>query len=148
MIIIILYLILLAAIHAKVELMTEGKMGWGIKFPCWRINSKLIKLLIGKELTGYHFYMCIMFLLLFHSPLLFIPWSLSLECQLLGLYFWYWIVEDFFWFVESPHYGLRNFKKGRIFWHKRWIGAVPTSYVIGGIIGTILLLLGYASTIR
>jgi hypothetical protein len=142
MIIIILYLLLLAAIHAKVELMTEGKCGWGLRFPCWRINSKLIELLLGKELTGYHFYMCIMFLLLFHSPLLFMSWTLSKELTILGCYFLYWIAEDFLWFVESPYYGVQNFKKGRIYWHKRWVGVFPTSYIMGGIIGVILLILG------
>ena len=146
--IIIIFLILLAAIHAKMELMSEGKMGWGLKFPCWRLNNALIRLVIGKELTGYHFYMCLMFLLLFHSPLLFISWTLSLQFQILGYYFLYWIAEDFFWFIESPHYGLRNFKKGRIYWHKRFFCFLPVSYWIGIIIGTILLLLGYAYTIR
>jgi hypothetical protein len=142
MIIIILFLILLAAIHAKMELMSEGKMGWGLKFPCWRINNVFIRLLIGKELTGYHFYMCIMFLLLFHSPYLFISFTLKRELTILGLYFWYWIAEDWFWFIESKNYGLRNFKPGRIYWHKRWLGKIPVSYVIGMAIGTLLLLLG------
>jgi len=138
----ILFLILLAAIHAKMELMSEGKMGWGVKFPCWRLNNALIRLLIGKELTGYHFYMCIMFLLLFHSPYLFIAYTLKRELTIMGLYFWYWVFEDFFWFVESKNYGIRNFKPGRIYWHKRWIGKIPVSYWVGMIIGTLLLLGG------
>jgi len=142
MIIIILFLILLSAIHAKMELMSEGKMGWGLRFPCWTVNNRLIKLLINKELTGYHFYMCIMFLLLFHSPFLFIKWTLSKEFIILGAYFLYWVMEDFFWFVESPHYGLRNFKPGRIYWHKRWFLGLPYTYWESIIIGTILLLIG------
>jgi len=142
MTIIILFLIVLAAIHAKMELMSEGKMGWGLKFPCWRINNALIYLLIGKELTGYHFYMCIMFLLLFHSPYLFIAYTLKRELTIMGLYFWYWVFEDFFWFVESKNYGIRNFKPGRIYWHKRWIGKIPVSYWVGMIIGTLLILGG------
>lgn len=142
MIIIISFLILLAAIHAKMELMSEGKMGWGLRFPCWRINNALIRLLIGKELTGYHFYMCIMFLLLFHSPYLFIVYTLKRELTIIGLYFWYWVFEDFFWFIESKNYGLRNFKPGRIYWHKRWLGKIPVSYWWGMIIGTLLLLGG------
>jgi len=142
MIKIILYLLLLAAIHAKMELMSEGKMGWGLRFPCWRINNALINFLIGKELTGYHFYMCILFLLLFNSPFLFIPFTIKKELLILGLYFWYWVWEDFFWFVESKQYGLRNFKKGRIYWHKRFFLYLPVSYWSGIIIGTGLLILG------
>jgi len=139
---IILFLLLLAAIHAKMELQSEGKMGWGLKFPCWRLNNALIRLVIGKELTGYHFYMCMMFLLLFHSPFLFIAFTLKRELTIIGLYFWYWIFEDFFWFIESKNYGLRNFKPGRIYWHKRWSLGLPVSYWGGMIIGTLLLLLG------
>lgn len=139
---IILFLILLAIIHAKMELMSEGKMGWGLKFPCWRINNALIHLLIGKELTGYHFYMCVMFLLLFHSPYLFIKFTFKQELTILGLYFWYWIFEDFFWFIESKNYGLRNFKPGRIYWHRRWWFILPVSYWISGIIGGLLLCIG------
>ena len=142
MIIIIAYLLLLALIHAKLELMAEGKSGWGLNFPCWRINNKLINLLINKELTGYHFWMCLMFLLLFHSPFLFMTWTFKKELTALGLFFWYWVIEDFLWFVESKHYGLRNFKKGRIYWHKRWKLGLPISYWWSIIIGVILLILG------
>jgi len=142
MIITILFIILLAFIHAKVELMTEGKGGWGLRFPCWKINNHIINILIGKELTGYHFYMGIMFLLLFHSPLLFIKWTLKSEFIILGSYFLYWILEDFFWFLQSPHYGLRNFKRGRIYWHKRWFLGLPYTYWWSIIIGTGLLILG------
>jgi len=143
MIIIIFYLILLAAIHAKMELMSEGKMGWGLRFPCWTINNRIINLLINKPLTGYHFYMCLMFLLLFHSPFLFISWTIKKELTTMGLFFWYWIIEDFMWFAESKYYGLRNFKKGRIYWHRRWfLNFIPVSYAWGMIIGTILLILG------
>ena len=142
MIITILYLLVLAALHAKMELMSEGKGGWGLNFPCWRINNRIINLLINKELTGYHFYMCLMFLLLFHSPFLFIDWSLKRESLCFGFYFLYWLVEDILWFIENPYYSLRNFKKGRISWHKRWFAGLPVSYWWGMIIGTVLLLIG------
>lgn len=138
----IFYLLLLAILHAKMELMSEGKMGWGLKFPCWRINNRLISLLINKELTGYHFYMLLLFLLLFHSPFLFIVFTLKKELTILGLFFWYWVIEDFLWFAESKHYGLRNFKRGRIYWHKRFFIFLPVSYWESIIIGTVLLILG------
>jgi hypothetical protein len=143
MINIIIYLILLATLHAKIELSIEGKKGgWGLRFPCWRISNWFINLIIGKELTAYHFYLMLMFLLLFHSPFLFINWVIKKELIAMGLYFWYWILEDYLWFVENDYYGIKNFKKGRIFWHRRWFLKCPTSYWISGIIGTILLILG------
>jgi len=136
---IILYLIILALIHARLEIMIEGKMGWALRLPCWRLNNYVIRLFLGKELTGYHFWMMILFLFLFHSPFLFISITPSRELLTLGLYCWYWIAEDFFWFIESKHYGFRNFKKGRIFWHQRWVFGIPVSYWIGIIIGSLLI---------
>ena len=119
-------------------------MGWAFNLPCWKKENKFIDWLLGKKpLTGYHVWLLIMFLFLFHSIYLFIPLSLKNETILMGLFFWYWIVEDFLWFVENPYYQLRNFKRGRIYWHKRWIGKrIPVSYLISAIIGTTLLLLG------
>jgi hypothetical protein len=143
MIKIILYLILLASIHAKLEQMIEGKTeGWASNLPCWKIENKIIKFLFGKSLTGYHYWLFIMFLLLFHSPLLFINWSFKIESLILGFYFLYWVCEDYLWFLENFYYGIRNFKKGRISWHVRWWLKLPVSYWILGSIGTTLLLLG------
>jgi len=143
MILIILYLIILAALHAKLELMIEGsRSGWAWSLPCWRINNKLTELIIGKELTGYHFYLLLLFLFIFHSPFMFINWSVKKELFSLGCFSFYWVVEDWFWFLENSYYGLRNFKKGRIFWHKRWICGLPVSYIFGILVGSILFTIG------
>ena len=145
MIVIILYLLLLAAIHARLELQIEGKKaGWALRLPCWRIDNKFTQFFLGKEITGYHFYLLIMFLFLFHSPYLFINFTLKHEFNILGLFCWYWIAEDWFWFLENNLYGLRNFKPHRIFWHKRWIWFLPVTYAWGIVIGTVLLLIGRA----
>ena len=139
----ILFLLILAAIHAKLELQIEGKKaGWALRLPCWRIDNKFTQLLLGKEITGYHVWLLIMFFFLFHSPYLFINFTLKHELNILGLFCWYWIAEDWFWFLENSLYGLRNFKKGHIFWHKRWIWFLPVSYLWGMVMGTILLILG------
>jgi len=144
MIFIIFYLLLLAAIHAKLELMIEGqKSGWAINLPCWTYENKFIDWILGnKPITGYHFWLLIMFFVLFHSPYLFISFTIKKELFLLGLFCWYWIFEDWFWFLESKAFGLRNFRPGKIFWHKRWIWFLPYSYLFGMILGTTLLLLG------
>jgi hypothetical protein len=139
----VIYLIILAALLAKLELMTEGqKSGWAMRLPCWRIDNCITRLLIGKELTGYHFWLLIMFLFMFHGAFLFISWNCAKELILLGLFLWFFIAEDFFWFLENDYYGLRNFKKGRIFWHRRWILGVPVSYMWSGILGAILIYAG------
>lgn len=141
----IVFLLILAALHAKLELMIEGKKaGWALKLPCWRVDNKFTQLILGKEITGYHFWMLIMYIVIFHSPYLFIPITLKHELLIMGFFSWYWIAEDWFWFLENNLYGFKNFKPGRIFWHKRWIWFLPVSYAWGIIIGTILLLIGRA----
>jgi hypothetical protein len=139
---IIIYLIILALLHAKLELMIEGKAAWALRLPCWRIDNYLTRFLLGKEITGYHVWLLVLFSLIFHAPFLFIDWSLKKEMLTLGLFYWYWIAEDFFWFIESKHYGLRSFKKGKIYWHKRWFGCLPVSYWWGMLIGTLFLFIG------
>ena len=139
---IIAYLIVLALLHARLEIMIEGKSGWALRLPCWRINNQITKFILGKELTGYHLWTIVVFFFIFHSSFLFIIWNIKKELLTLGLFCWYWLAEDFFWFIESKHYGFKNFKKGRIFWHKRWILRIPVSYWIGAIIGTLLILGG------
>jgi hypothetical protein len=142
MIKIILYLILLAATHSKFEKMIEADEGWAKNLPCWKINHPIIQFILGKQLTGYHAWMLILFFIIFHSPMLFIDWSFKKELITLGFYIWYWIIEDFLWFLESENFGIRNFRKGKIDWHKRFLIGLPVSYWIGIILGSILLYLG------
>jgi hypothetical protein len=145
MIKITIFLLFLAALHAQLELQIEGKKaGWALKLPCWRVNNKFTQLILGKEITGYHFWLLIMYVVIFHSPYLFIPLTLKNELLILGFFCWYWIAEDWFWFLENSLYGLKNFKPGRIFWHKRWIWFLPVSYACGICIGTVLLIIGRA----
>jgi hypothetical protein len=141
---IILYLLLVSVVHAKLEIMVEGDEsgGWARKLPCWRFNVFITKLLIGKEISGYHFYLCLLFFLLFHNIFLFVPWTMNLEFFVLGSFFWYWVFEDFFWFVLNKHYGICKFRKGKILWHIRWFWGLPVSYWISGILGTLFLILG------
>jgi hypothetical protein len=144
MIKIILFILFLAALLAKLELQIEGKKaGWALRLPCWKTENKCTNWLLGnKPLTGYHVWLLTTFFFIFHSPYLFISFDIKKELTLLGLFCWFWIAEDWFWFLENNFYGLRNFRPGRIFWHKRWVWFLPVSYIWGIIIGTILLILG------
>lgn len=143
MIRLILYLFGIAYIHALWECQIENREGWARNLPCWRLNVFIIKFLLGKELSGYHFYMFLLFLSVFHLPYLFIEWSLKTELLIMSAFTFYWIGEDFIWFLVNKNFGLKSFRPGKISWHKRWfLNFIPVSYVIGIIIGTVLLILG------
>lgn len=137
---IIVWIFILAYLHAKQETEIEGKDGWARHLPTFRINIFITKLLIGKEITGYHIYMLLMFLTIFHLPLIFICFSWQSELVILGFMSYYWILEDFLFFIVNPHFRLRKFKKRYISWHKRWIfNIMPDSYAYGILIGSALL---------
>jgi hypothetical protein len=38
------------------------------------------------------------------------------------------LIEDFLWFVFNPHYGIKKFRKGQIWWHTNWLGPMPVLY--------------------
>ena len=51
----------------------------------------------------------------------------------------FWVIEDFLWFVLNPHYGLRKFKPQFIWWHAHsWLWIMPRDYVIYSPIGILL----------
>jgi hypothetical protein len=132
-----------ALILAWWEIQIEGKDGWAAKSPGWRIEKGfLMKLTGGLPITGYHFFMQIFLLSMLHLPLFFIQWSWRLESLLLGFYVGMLMIEDFLWFVFNPYYGIKNFQKNKIWWHKRWLGPVPTIYWIMTLITLGLIFLG------
>lgn len=140
---ILFWVVILASFHALQEIQIEGgKGGWARHLPTFRINIFLTKLLIGKELTGYHIFMLSMFVTIFHGIFLFQPWTPKIELLVWGWLFWYFILEDFLWFVFNKHYGLNKFKKGHIPWHKRWMFRLPISYWTFGVLGGWLLYFG------
>ena len=138
----ILFLIWLAYVHAKWEIQIEGKAGWARELPCWRLNVFFRKLLGGKALTGYHTWMMLLFFSFFHGIFIFLDWNIRIECLTIGFFLWYFVVEDFLWFIFNKHYGIRRFFDKRISWHKRWIGPLPLTYWIGIILGSILICIG------
>jgi len=138
----IVYTIALAIIFALLEVQVEGKDGWCRNLPTFRINVFFRKILGGKPLTGYHIYLILFLIIVFHAMLHENPFSLQKEFQIFGLLCWFFILEDFCWFIFNPHYQLKRFLKKDIEWHKRWIWKLPSMYWWGGIIGTFLLILG------
>jgi hypothetical protein len=128
------------------ELEIEGhgcSGGWARQLPTKRYYNKFIKLIINKEITTYHIFMLLLILSLFHGIFLIYKWTLKNELIILGLLLFYFILEDFCWFLFNKKIGIKKFKPGKISWHRRWfLNFIPVSYVIGGIIGTLLLILG------
>ena len=139
----ILFLIFLAFVHAKWEVQIEGKDGWARELPCWRFNVFFRKLLGGKALTGYHTWMMLLFLTFFHGIFIFLKWDVAIECLTIGFFLWYFVFEDFLWFILNKHYRLKRFLRKDIPWHKRWIGPLPLTYWIGASAGSVLIYIGF-----
>jgi len=73
---------------------------------------------------------------------LFTPFSWAIEIKLIAFLLLFWKVEDFFWFVFNPDFGLKNFKADKIWWHKEnWWLVAPRQYFIFIPIGIILYLI-------
>jgi hypothetical protein len=125
----ICFTVVMAVILALWEIQIEGKDGWAAKSPGWRIEKGwAVKLAGGRPITGYHVFMTLFILGMVHLTLFFVPWSWRRESLLIGFYLGMLLLEDFFWFVLNPYYGIKNFRKGNIWWHKNWWGPVPSFY--------------------
>ncbi len=140
----LVFMLLMAFILAKWEIQIEGKDGWAAKAPGWRIEKGwLMKLSGGRPVTGYHFYMTIFMLMMVHLPVFFTAWTWRLESLLLGFYVGMVLIEDFLWFLLNPHFGLKKFRKGQIWWHTTWWGPVPSLYWFLLPLSAVLIWLGW-----
>ena len=116
---------------ALMEIQIEGANGWAGCLPSWRFAPAWMRnFLNGKDLTGYHLYLNLHMLALFHFPMFFVEWSVFLELTILSLFFGCMIVEDFLWFVLNPHFGWTSFKNGKVSWYTRWVGGFPLDYYL------------------
>ena len=134
---------LTAVLFALLEIQIEGKNGWAGKLPTWRRKNRFIRWILGnKEFTGYHFYLWLFIFSLLHITLIFLEWSLKKELILISFYILLLRLEDFFWFVLNPDYGIKKFKKEFIPWHSSWIGPLPVSYYLSFLIWIVLFIIG------
>ena len=126
------FLLILAALFAQVEIQIEGAHGWAEKLPTWRMENSVTRWLLGgKPLTGYHFYVLLFVFLLLHFPVLggFVECSWAMEGRILSFQILFWVLEDFFWFVLNPAYGLKRFNRHEVWWHSRhWLWFMPAEY--------------------
>ena len=137
-----LWLLLLAAVMALLEVQIEGAAGWASNLPTWRIREKpaFQWLLGGREITGYHTLLFSFVALVFHGPAVMSGrFGVRLECRILGGLMLFWLMEDFLWFVFNPAYGIARLTPQYAFWHPHWILHLPADYLLLGPIGFILL---------
>jgi hypothetical protein len=130
---------MLALIFAAMEIEIEGKWGWMQKTQTWYLFSGGLaafwQVLVGpKPITGYHFFFSIFQILILHIPFVSgAEWSLAREFMTLSVFFVWSVLEDFLWFVLNPYYGIKNFRKEKIWWYAKnvWIikNRVPALYL-------------------
>lgn len=138
----VLFIGVLGFFFAMVEIQIEGAAGWAASLPTWRIENHWLLDIFwgGRPMTGYHAWVFSFMALAFHLPVLVNgSWSVKLEARIIGAVMLFWIIEDFLWFVFNPAFGLAKFEPQFVPWHKSWMGAVPTDYVIFGVAGLALI---------
>ena len=138
------FMVFMAFLLALWEIQIEGKEGWAAKLPGWRIKKGwLVRLMGGRPITGYHLFMISFTIAIVHLLLFFVPWSWQLESLIIGFYAGMMLLEDFLWFVLNPHYGIKSFRRGKIWWHDKWWGPVPSFYWVLIVIVVVLFYFGW-----
>lgn len=120
-----------AAAFALLEVQIEGAAGWGSSLPTWRSEHRLARLVLGgRVLTGYHLWVHVFVLLAVHLPYVLgaAPPSWRMEARIVSALVFFWVVEDFLWFVFNPAFGVRRFRREHAAWHPRWWGPMPREY--------------------
>jgi hypothetical protein len=131
-----------AALFALVEIQIEGADGWAARLPTWKVDNRWTRWFYsGRPLTGYHLYIQLFVLLFVHLPFLtsLAAPSWTAEARVISFMTFFWLAEDFLWFVFNPAFGIRNFRKERIWWHARsWWWIMPRDYWIFTAVGALL----------
>lgn len=130
-----------AACFALIEIQIEGPAGWAANLPTWRLkNHWLNRLFPGRPITGYHFWTLLFVALIAHLPFAFrVPWNWYGEARSCAFILFFWVIEDFLWFVFNPHYGIRRFRPQFIEWHRpSWWWLAPRDYWIATVIAILL----------
>jgi hypothetical protein len=120
---------------ALIEIEIEGAHGWALRLPTWfrtrgpagRVYGAISG---GKPLTGYHLFMASLPLVILHLPFGYgADWSAAAEVMVFATYMAFAIGWDYLWFILNPAYGLRGFRRGRVWWYTGpWIGPLPLEY--------------------
>lgn len=136
------FVIVAGFLFAKLEIAIEGAHGWAEKLPTWHLPKTHWASRVffgGRPATGYHVWANLFILFLAHIPYLFVPVTVSTEFGILAALILMMTVEDFLWFVLNPAFGVKNFRKEKIWWHAdAWWGIMPRGYVTGVFLASVL----------
>lgn len=131
---------------ANLEVQIEGSKGWASGLPTWRHDGRLARMLFGgRTVTGYHVYTHLTVLLLLHSSYFLggLPFDWATEARILAFLIFFWVLEDFLWFVVNPAYGVKKFRPEDARWHRKsWWWIMPREYWIFLPVGAALYALG------
>lgn len=134
--------LLAAACFAVMEIQIEGPAGWAQNLPTWRAKNPRLRAIFnfifpGRPITGYHLSILIFIAIVAHLSFAFgMPWTPKAEMRSIAFCIFFWVAEDFLWFVLNPHFGLRRFRPQFISWHqKAWWWIAPRDYWIGLALG-------------
>ena len=143
-----IYIFVMATVLALLEIQIEGANGWARNLPTWRPHAakwyaKLyMKMMSGKEMTGYHLCMFGFVFLIFNLPFFFgFPFNIENVIKLLALFFIFIAMWDFLWFVLNLHYPLKSFAVNNVN-HKQFLLGMPVDYYFSIIASLILVLIG------
>ena len=135
----------LGGLFALLEVQIEGGAGWATSLPTWRVENRWTRLFFSRRaLTGYHLYVHLFVLGVLH-----LPFALGLalhsaraEARVLAFLVFFWLAEDFLWFVVNPAYGVRGFNPRQAWWHApTWWWIMPRDYWVFLPVGTLLYVL-------
>ncbi len=133
-------------VFALLEIQIEGEAGWAANLPTWRIENRWTRLFFSRRpLTGYHLYVHLFVLLLAHLPytLGFAAPSWAAEARIAAFLIFFWVAEDYLWFVFNPKFGARKFRPEHAWWHApTWWWIMPRDYWVFLPIGVVLYWLG------
>ena len=114
---------------AKVEIEIEGDKGWAKGLPTWRWGPEWwLNLTNGKEVTGYHVWLTLFLIGVFHLPLVYAGFSRELWAKCASSYLLLTAAWDLQWFAWNPAWGLKKFRATPVPWFRRKLLGFPADY--------------------
>jgi hypothetical protein len=114
---------------AKVEIEIEGDKGWAVGLPTWRWGPDwFLNLTNGKAVTGYHLWLTLFLVAVFHLPLVYAGFSRELWAKCASSYLLLTSAWDLQWFAWNPAWGLAKFRSTPIPWFRRKLLGFPVDY--------------------
>lgn len=123
-----------ATVFALLEIQIEGSAGWASGLPTWRWENRWTRRLAGaRAITGYHLYVHLFVLVMAHAAYLMgmAEPSWRGEGRIIAFLIFFWVAEDYLWFVFNPAFGARRFRREHVWWHApTWWWIMPRDYWI------------------